>query len=91
MTYIFFYIFVFSSLSIFFVRSHYLLTLICMELIFLILFFFFFFYMNFFGFEGYFGLIFLILGVCEASLGLTMLVYLVRKVSFDYLDSFNLC
>nr|YP_009987501.1 NADH dehydrogenase subunit 4L [Bambusiphaga furca]QBZ37961.1 NADH dehydrogenase subunit 4L [Bambusiphaga furca] len=91
MTYIFFFTFIFSLLSIFFVRKHYLLTLINLELIFLIMFFFLFFYLNFFNFEGYFSLIFLILGVCEASLGLSLLVYLVRKFNFDYLDSFNLC
>nr|QBZ38091.1 NADH dehydrogenase subunit 4L [Bambusiphaga maculata] len=91
MIYLIFFIFMMNVLSMMMVRKHYLLTLISLELIFLTLFYFIFFYMNNFGFESYFGLVFLILGVCEASLGLSVLVYLVRSVGFDYLNSFSLC
>nr|YP_009987579.1 NADH dehydrogenase subunit 4L [Tropidocephala brunnipennis]QBZ38052.1 NADH dehydrogenase subunit 4L [Tropidocephala brunnipennis] len=88
---IFYFIFFFSLICMVMVRKHYLLTLMSLELIFLALFFMFFFYLNFFMFEFYFGLIFLILGVCEASLGVSVLVYLVRSVGNDYINNFNLC
>nr|QBZ38117.1 NADH dehydrogenase subunit 4L [Malaxella flava]QBZ38130.1 NADH dehydrogenase subunit 4L [Malaxella flava] len=91
MTYLFFMIFFFSFVGLVLVRKHYLLTLIVLEFIFLTLFFLMTFYLNFFGFENYFSLVYLILGVCEASLGLSIMVYLVRSVKFDYLSSFNLC
>nr|YP_009629407.1 NADH dehydrogenase subunit 4L [Saccharosydne procerus]AVV32041.1 NADH dehydrogenase subunit 4L [Saccharosydne procerus] len=90
MTNFFSYIF-FSLVTLILVRKHYLMSLISLELIFIILFIMFYFYLNFFMFEYFFGLIYLILGVCEASLGLSMLVYLVRSVGSDYLDILNLC
>nr|YP_009987540.1 NADH dehydrogenase subunit 4L [Epeurysa nawaii]QBZ38000.1 NADH dehydrogenase subunit 4L [Epeurysa nawaii]QBZ38013.1 NADH dehydrogenase subunit 4L [Epeurysa nawaii] len=83
--------FFFSLMCMFKVRKHFLLTLINLEFIFLTLFSLIFFYLNFFGFEFYFSLVFLILSVCEASMGLSILVYLVRKTGLDYADSLNLC
>nr|QWW90536.1 NADH dehydrogenase subunit 4L [Matsumuramata muiri] len=81
----------FNFIGLVMVRSHYLMVLISLELIFIILFNMFYFYLNFFNFEFYFGLVYLILGVCESCLGLSLLVYMVRSLSLSYVDSFILC
>nr|AWX92101.1 NADH dehydrogenase subunit 4L [Ugyops sp. APL-2018] len=87
----FFFFFFFGFISLFLVRKHYLLSLFCLEFIFLSLFLFIFFYLNFFFYEFYYGVVFLVFGVCDGVLGLSLLIYIVRKFSSDYLDSFNLC
>nr|QBZ38195.1 NADH dehydrogenase subunit 4L [Stenocranus matsumurai] len=87
----FFYIFFFNVVSLFLVRKHYLLSLISLEFIFIILFNLIFFYLNFFMYEYFYSLIFLILSVCEGAMGLSLLVYMVRKTKNLYLDSFSLC
>nr|YP_009987514.1 NADH dehydrogenase subunit 4L [Bambusiphaga taibaishana]QBZ37974.1 NADH dehydrogenase subunit 4L [Bambusiphaga taibaishana] len=89
--YLIFFMFITGLFCCMMVRKHYLLTLISLEMIFLSLFFFFFFFVNNYLFEMYFILIILIFGVCGASMGLSILVYLVRKVGFDYLNNFSLC
>nr|WOW98953.1 NADH dehydrogenase subunit 4L [Borysthenes sp. 1 WQW-2023a] len=86
-----FFLFFFSGvLTLFFVRSHFLMSLLSLELIFLSLYLFVFSYLNFFFFEYVFGVFFLIVGVCDGVLGLSILVYLVRSVGNDYLDSMGL-
>nr|YP_009987566.1 NADH dehydrogenase subunit 4L [Perkinsiella saccharicida]QBZ38039.1 NADH dehydrogenase subunit 4L [Perkinsiella saccharicida] len=86
-----FLMFFFNFIGLIMVRSHYLMVLISLELIFIILFNLIYLYLNFFNFEYYFGLVYLILGVCESCLGLSLLVYLVRKMNLSYVNSFFLC
>nr|QBZ38208.1 NADH dehydrogenase subunit 4L [Mahmutkashgaria sulcatus] len=86
-----FLMFFFNLIGLVMVRKHYLMVLISLELIFIILFSLIYLYLNFFNFEYYFGLIYLILGVCESCLGLSLLVYLVRKSNMSYLNSFMMC
>nr|QBZ38182.1 NADH dehydrogenase subunit 4L [Sogata hakonensis] len=88
---IFFFIFFFNLISLVLVRKHYLMVLMVLEMIFLNLFSLIYLYLNFFNYEGGFGLIYLILGVSESCMGLSLLVYLIRSVNFSYVDSFNLC
>nr|UBS94013.1 NADH dehydrogenase subunit 4L [Oliarus cf. filicicola HI01081] len=91
MSFFFFFFFFFGLIALFLVRKHYLMSLLSMELIFLSLFLFNMYYLSFYNFEYFYCILFLIFGVCDGSLGLTLLVYLVRKMGGDYVDSFNLC
>lgn len=88
---IFFFIIIFNLIALSLVRKHYLISLIILEFIFITLFNIFYLYLNFFNFEYRLGLIYLILGVVESSLGLSLLVFLVRKTTYIYVNSFNLC
>nr|UAT98561.1 NADH dehydrogenase subunit 4L [Penthicodes atomaria] len=82
----------FSSLMMFFfIRSHFLMCLLVLEYLLLYSFFFIFLFMNFFYLDFYFLVIFLVFGVCDGVLGLSLLVFLIRKSSSDYLDSLSLC
>nr|UBQ33993.1 NADH dehydrogenase subunit 4L [Plerochila australis] len=82
---------IFSLISGFIVmfslRMHLLLTLISMEFLMITLFMIM--YLNFtvFGVELYFLMIFLIMLVCEGSLGLSMLVSLIRSHGSDMINS----
>nr|YP_008081174.1 NADH dehydrogenase subunit 4L [Sogatella furcifera]AGH29095.1 NADH dehydrogenase subunit 4L [Sogatella furcifera]AGH29107.1 NADH dehydrogenase subunit 4L [Sogatella furcifera]QVO59333.1 NADH dehydrogenase subunit 4L [Sogatella furcifera]UXN45379.1 NADH dehydrogenase subunit 4L [Sogatella furcifera]UXN45392.1 NADH dehydrogenase subunit 4L [Sogatella furcifera] len=89
--YLFFFMMFLNLICLVLVRKHYLMSLISLEFIFITLFGLLYFYLNFFMFEFSLGLIYLILGVIESSLGLSLLVYLVRKMNISYLSSFNLC
>nr|QUS62616.1 NADH dehydrogenase subunit 4L [Unkanodes sapporona] len=89
--YLFFFMMIVNLLSLSLVRKHYLMSLISLEFIFITLFNMFYLYLNFFNFEFSLGLIYLILGVVESSLGLSLLVFLVRKSTYMYVNSFNLC
>nr|YP_010990574.1 NADH dehydrogenase subunit 4L [Kodaianella bicinctifrons]WOW98888.1 NADH dehydrogenase subunit 4L [Kodaianella bicinctifrons] len=84
-------IFFSGIISLIFVRKHYLLSLLSLEFMILSLFYLVFFFLGFFFFEFYFLVVFLVLGVCEGVLGLSLIVYLVRKNSLDYLDIISLC
>nr|YP_009987527.1 NADH dehydrogenase subunit 4L [Chloriona tateyamana]QBZ37987.1 NADH dehydrogenase subunit 4L [Chloriona tateyamana] len=88
---LFFFMMVFNLLGLVFVRKHYLMTLIMLEFIFITLFNFFYLYLNSYLFEFSLGVIYLVLGVVESSLGLSLLVYLVRSADLSYVNSFNLC
>uniref|UniRef100_UPI0030FE7737 NADH dehydrogenase subunit 4L n=1 Tax=Salurnis marginella TaxID=1453305 RepID=UPI0030FE7737 len=85
-------VFIFFSglLSLFFVRKHYLLSLLSLEFFLLSIYLFLYFYFCYFYYDFYFIIIYLILGVCEGVLGLSLIVYLVRSISLDYLDSLSL-
>ena len=82
---------IFNLITLTFVRRHYLISLISLEFIFITLFNLFYFYLNFLNFEFRLGLVYLILGVVESRLGLSLLVFLVRKSTFIYVNRFNLC
>nr|UAT98626.1 NADH dehydrogenase subunit 4L [Pyrops spinolae] len=78
-------------LMIVLVRKHFLLCLLVLEFLLLFLYFLMFSFMSFFFFEYYFLVIFLVFGVCDGVIGLSLLVFLIRKSSSDYLDSLVLC
>nr|AND96389.1 NADH deshydrogenase subunit 4L [Onthophagus schwaneri] len=70
-------------------RKHLLLMLLSLELIILSLFFNLFLYLSFFNFEYFFSMIFLTMSVCEGTLGLGILVSLIRTHGNDYFNTFN--
>nr|YP_010990665.1 NADH dehydrogenase subunit 4L [Paravarcia deceptrix]WOW99109.1 NADH dehydrogenase subunit 4L [Paravarcia deceptrix] len=86
-------LFIFFSglVSLLFVRKHFLMSLISLEFFLLSLFSFIYFYFDFFFFDYFFVIIYLVLGVCDGVLGLSLVVFLVRSGSSDYLDSLTLC
>nr|YP_011014871.1 NADH dehydrogenase subunit 4L [Thabena yunnanensis]WQB38552.1 NADH dehydrogenase subunit 4L [Thabena yunnanensis] len=84
-------IFLSGFLSLVFVRKHFLMSLLSLEFMILSIFFFLFFYFGLFFFDFYFLIVFLVLGVCEGVLGLSLIVYLSRSDSIDYLDIIGLC
>nr|YP_006234098.1 NADH dehydrogenase subunit 4L [Extatosoma tiaratum]BAM10925.1 NADH dehydrogenase subunit 4L [Extatosoma tiaratum] len=69
---------------------HFLITLLSLEYIVLSLFWFIFIYMLMSVFDMYFIMLMLTFWVCEAVLGLSLLVNLIRGYGNDYLLSFNL-
>nr|AIW06223.1 NADH dehydrogenase subunit 4L [Pyrops candelaria] len=78
-------------LMIVLIRKHFLLCLLVLEYLLLFLYFLMFGFLDFFFFEHYFLVIFLVFGVCDGVIGLSLLVFLIRKSSGDYLDSLILC
>nr|WOW99096.1 NADH dehydrogenase subunit 4L [Paravarcia sp.] len=85
------FIFFSGIFSLIMVRKHYLMSLLSLEFLLLSIFFSSFFFFSFFFHDFFFLVVFLVLGVCEGVLGLSLIVYLVRKFSLDYLDSISLC
>nr|YP_010158039.1 NADH dehydrogenase subunit 4L [Physosmaragdina nigrifrons]QRG29986.1 NADH dehydrogenase subunit 4L [Physosmaragdina nigrifrons] len=70
-------------------RSHLLSMLLSLEFLALSLYFGIFTYLSLIGYEYFFGLIYLTMSVCEASLGLAILVMMVRSYGNDYVLSLN--
>nr|QAU54265.1 NADH dehydrogenase subunit 4L [Cydnidae sp. ITV1034] len=71
------------------VHKHILLSLLSLEFMVLSIFLVMFIMMMNFGYELYFSLIFLVFSVCEGSLGLSILVNLVRNQGNDFLSSMS--
>nr|YP_010990652.1 NADH dehydrogenase subunit 4L [Klapperibrachys cremeri]WOW99083.1 NADH dehydrogenase subunit 4L [Klapperibrachys cremeri] len=84
-------IFFSGILSLLMVRKHYLMSLLSLEFLLLSLFFYIFFFFDWFYYDYFFGIIYLVFGVCDGVLGLSLIVYLARKSSKDYLDTLSLC
>lgn len=86
------YLFIFFvSLIVFISRRKYiLLTLIRLEFIVLILFGFIFLNFIVINYEHYFCIVFLTFRVCEGSLGLAILVSLIRLHGNDYFQTYNI-
>nr|YP_010923089.1 NADH dehydrogenase subunit 4L [Nysius inconspicuus]WJZ45492.1 NADH dehydrogenase subunit 4L [Nysius inconspicuus] len=72
------------------VRSHLLITLFSLEYLVLLLFFLFFLFLMNFNCDLYYLLIFLIFSVCEGSLGLSVLVNMIRSHGNDLLTSLSI-
>nr|APX39962.1 NADH dehydrogenase subunit 4L [Chilotomina oberthuri] len=70
-------------------RKHLLMMLLSLEFLALSLYFGIFIYMSLIGYEYFFSLIYLTMSVCEASLGLAILVMMVRSYGNDYVLSLN--
>nr|ARB50139.1 NADH dehydrogenase subunit 4L [Eteoneus sigillatus] len=74
-------------LVMFSMRNHLLLTLISIEFLMVIMFLSLFIYLLIFGYEMYFIVLFLVMMVCEGSLGLSILVSMVRSHGNDMINS----
>jgi NADH-ubiquinone oxidoreductase chain 4L len=70
-------------------RRHLLITLLRLEFIVLVLFIIIYFYLCMFNYELYFVILFLVFSVCEGSLGLSILVSIIRGFGNDYFQSYN--
>nr|URX53224.1 NADH dehydrogenase subunit 4L [Rugitermes laticollis] len=68
-------------------RKHLLVTLLSLEFIVLVLFTIICFYLCLFSYEFYFLVLFLVFSVCEGSLGLSILVSMIRGFGNDYFQS----
>nr|AZA05019.1 NADH dehydrogenase subunit 4L [Anthrenus verbasci] len=80
----------FSGLLAFcFSRKHLLLMLLSLEFVILSLFSMLFILFSLFKFSVYFSMIFVSMSVCESSLGLSILVSMVRTHGGDFLQTFS--
>nr|WHM51767.1 NADH dehydrogenase subunit 4L [Rugitermes flavicinctus] len=70
-------------------RKHLLITLLSLEFIVLVLFVIICFYLSLFNYESYFLMLFLVFSVCEGSLGLSILVSMIRGFGNDYFQSYS--
>lgn len=87
-----FYLFIFIFGLIVFVLNwkHLLIVLISLEFIVLILYLVLYNFLILINFECYFRIIFLTFRVCEGSLGLAILVTLIRTHGNDYFQTYNI-
>nr|UXW64247.1 NADH dehydrogenase subunit 4L [Agenocimbex maculatus] len=83
-------IFFIGMLSFSIKRFHLLMILLSLEFIVMILFFLMIVFLNLYGMELYFSMIFLVFSVCESTLGLGILVSMIRFYGNDYFQVLNL-
>nr|URH17017.1 NADH dehydrogenase subunit 4L [Calcaritermes temnocephalus] len=70
-------------------RKHLLITLLSLEFMVLVLFVVIYFYLCLYNYELYFVMLFLVFSVCEGSLGLSILVSMIRGFGNDYFQSYS--
>nr|URX53172.1 NADH dehydrogenase subunit 4L [Incisitermes rhyzophorae] len=70
-------------------RKHLLATLLSLEFMVLVLFIIIYSYLCLFNYELYFVMFFLVFSVCEGSLGLSILVSMIRGFGNDYFQSYS--
>nr|URX53185.1 NADH dehydrogenase subunit 4L [Neotermes phragmosus] len=70
-------------------RKHLLATLLSLEFMVLSLFISSYYYLCLFNYELYFVMLFLVFSVCEGSLGLAILVSMIRGFGNDYFQSYS--
>lgn len=83
-------LFIFSLIVFVSNRKHLLITLISLEFIVLILYGVILLCLNIIGYEYYYRIVFLTFRVCEGSLGLSIMVSLIRTHGNDYFQAFNI-
>nr|YP_010952537.1 NADH dehydrogenase subunit 4L [Cechetra lineosa]WMQ52844.1 NADH dehydrogenase subunit 4L [Cechetra lineosa] len=71
-------------------NKHLLIVLLSLEFIVLSIFFFFLMFLMMIDYDMYMLMVFLVFSVCEGSLGLSILVSMIRTHGNDYFQSFNL-
>nr|YP_009743897.1 NADH dehydrogenase subunit 4L [Leucophlebia lineata]QIE12669.1 NADH dehydrogenase subunit 4L [Leucophlebia lineata] len=71
-------------------NKHLLIVLLSLEFIVLGIFFFMLVYLMMINYDMYMLMVFLVFSVCEGSLGLSILVSMIRTHGNDYFQSFNL-
>nr|APX40144.1 NADH dehydrogenase subunit 4L [Cryptocephalus lusitanicus] len=81
--------FVSGLLSFFLFRKHFLMMLLSLEFLVLSLYLGLFIFLSAFNYEYFFMLIYLTMSVCEGSLGLAMLVLMIRSHGNDYVLSMS--
>nr|APX40183.1 NADH dehydrogenase subunit 4L [Cryptocephalus quadripunctatus] len=81
--------FISGLLSFFFFRKHFLMMLLSLEFLVLSLYLGLFIFLSSFNYEYFFMLIYLTMSVCEGSLGLAMLVLMIRSHGNDYILSIS--
>nr|AXS66127.1 NADH dehydrogenase subunit 4L [Chrysomeloidea sp. 8 KM-2017] len=82
-------LFILGVLSFVIFRKHFLMMLLSLEFLVLALYLAIFGYFSFYLYEQFFGLIYLTMSVCEGSLGLALLVMMIRGYGNDYILSMN--
>lgn len=87
---LYFVLFIFSLIVFVSNRKHLLITLISLEFIILILYGVIFICLNIIGYEYYYRIVFLTFSVCEGSLGLSIMVSLIRTHGNDYFQTYNI-
>nr|YP_010952628.1 NADH dehydrogenase subunit 4L [Sphinx ligustri]WMQ52974.1 NADH dehydrogenase subunit 4L [Sphinx ligustri] len=71
-------------------NKHLLIILLSLEFMVLSIFFFLLMYLMMINYDMYMLMVFLVFSVCEGSLGLSILVSMIRTHGNDYFQSFNL-
>nr|UAT98088.1 NADH dehydrogenase subunit 4L [Kentrochrysalis streckeri] len=71
-------------------NKHLLIVLLSLEFMVLSIFFFLLMYLMLIDYDMYMLMVFLVFSVCEGSLGLSILVSMIRTHGNDYFQSFNL-
>nr|AVN68340.1 NADH dehydrogenase subunit 4L [Amazonina sp. Z256E] len=71
-------------------RKHLLITLLSLEFLVLVGYCMMYIYMMGYGYELYFLMIFLTFSVCEGSLGLSILVSMIRMYGNDYFNTYSM-
>nr|WRO44711.1 NADH dehydrogenase subunit 4L [Cantharis jindrai] len=86
---LFFFMSLISLIVLLLKSKHLLLMLMSLEFLVVYIFFGMFVMMIYLNYEYYFVMIFLTMSVCEGTLGLSILVSLIRSHGNDYFQSFN--
>nr|YP_010586052.1 NADH dehydrogenase subunit 4L [Apsilochorema hwangi]UZZ43788.1 NADH dehydrogenase subunit 4L [Apsilochorema hwangi] len=84
------FMFVIGNFIYFSNRKHLLIILLSLEFLMLVLFLFLFFYCVYINSEFYFLMLFLVISVCEGSLGLSILISIIRTHGNDYFQSISI-
>nr|ALO77249.1 NADH deshydrogenase subunit 4L [Drilonius striatulus] len=71
-------------------RKHLLLMLLILEFLVLLVYLMIFLFLVNYNYEYFFSMLYLTMSVCEGSLGLSILVSMIRSFGNDYFHSFNL-
>nr|AID52327.1 NADH dehydrogenase subunit 4L [Rondotia menciana] len=88
--FMFIYMYFIGNLIFVFKNKHLLIVLLSLEFIVLSIFFFFLVLLMFIDCDMYMLMIFLVFSVCEGSLGLSILVSMIRSHGNDYFQSFSM-
>nr|WMQ77952.1 NADH dehydrogenase subunit 4L [Auzata chinensis] len=87
---IFIFMFIIGSLIFIFKHKHLLIVLLSLEFIILSMFFYMLLYFILNDYDMYMLMVFLVFSVCEGTLGLSILISMIRTHGNDYFQSFNL-
>nr|AAP42817.2 NADH dehydrogenase subunit 4L [Bombyx mandarina]ADE18270.1 NADH dehydrogenase subunit 4L [Bombyx mandarina]ADE18387.1 NADH dehydrogenase subunit 4L [Bombyx mandarina] len=88
--FLFIYMFFLGNLIFVSKNKHLFVVLLSLEFIVLSIFFFFFVLLIFIDYDMYMLMVFLVFSVCEGSLGLSILVSMIRSYGNDYFQSFSM-
>nr|UDN38535.1 NADH dehydrogenase subunit 4L [Bombyx mori]UDN38561.1 NADH dehydrogenase subunit 4L [Bombyx mori]UDN38691.1 NADH dehydrogenase subunit 4L [Bombyx mori] len=88
--FLFIYMFFVGNLIFVSKNKHLLIVLLSLEFIVLSIFFFFLVLLMFIDYDMYMLMVFLVFSVCEGSLGLSILVSMIRSHGNDYFQSFSM-